>query len=549
MNKVIFKKPTAILLLVVMVISTALAGCAKKDTTKNNANTGANGEFDLNVQVGPEPGTIDPSLNTTVDGATLINHAFEGLMKINDKGEVVNGQAASYTVSKDNLVYTFKIRDDAKWSDGKPVTANDFVYSWRRAVNPATGSEYNYMIEMVKNASDIMAGKKDPSELGVKAVDDKTFEVTLTSPTTYFIEIAAFPTTYPLREDVVSKNPDTWATDPKTYVGNGPYVLDSWDHQAKMVYVQNKNYYDVDKLGPDKINFVLMDDQNTILSAFKNGDILFGDDLPSEEIAAMKDKGLYIVGQLGTYFLCINTSKKEFSDPKVRQALSLALDRQYLVDNVAKGGQQPADTFVATGLADADANKQFHDTATPWYDLKDYKGNIEKAKKLLAESGYPNGKGFPSIELSTNPGHEAIMEAVQNMWTENLGLNVTITSEDWNVFVETRKSGNYQIARHGWLADYNDPISFLDMWVTGGGNNDAKWSNKDYDALIKTVKTSTDRNERYTAMHKAEDILAKEMPIIPIYYYTDLYLKSDKLQGFYSSPLGFKYFMYTSLSK
>lgn len=561
MKKNIFTKPAAFMLMLVMLVSMFLTACGGNKpadaTTKapNEATQGTqgtevvSGENVINVHVGPEPNTIDPTLNTAVDGGTLINHAFEGLMKINDKGEVVNAQAADVKVSDDGLVYTFTLRDDAKWSDGEPVTAENFVYSWRRSVDPATGSDYNYMLDMVANANEIMAGEVDPSELGVRAVDEKTFEVTLAVATSYFLEIAAFPTTYPLREDIISANPDTWATEPDYYIGNGPYILESWEHQSKMIFVQNEQYYDVDKLGPDKIIFNLYEDQNTILAAFKNGEILFGDDLPSEEIEAMTGNGLEISGQLGTYFLAIQTQQEEFQDARVRQALALAIDRDFIVESVAKGGQQPADTFVPTGLSDANTEEEFHDNAEPWYDLDDYEGNVAKAQQLLADAGYPNGEGFPSIELMHNPGHEAIMEAVQNMWAQELGLNVTISTQDWNVFIDTRNAGEYQVARHGWLADYNDPISFLDMWVTGGGNNDAKWSNAEYDALIAEVKSSDDRDARYAAMHKAENILKEEMPVIPIYYYTDLYLLSDKLEGFYVSPLGFKFFMYTSVAE
>jgi oligopeptide transport system substrate-binding protein len=265
----------------------------------------------------------------------------------------------------------------------------------------------------------------------------------------------------------------------------------------------------------------------------------------------MTNNGLYIEGQLGTYFLCLNVKDETLKDVRVRKALSLAIDRNYLVKSVAKGGQQPADTFVATGLSDVDNTKEFHDVANKWYsvDAADYQANVAEAKQLLADAGYPDGKGLPSIELMINPGHESIAEAVIYMWQQELGVNATISSQDWAVFIETRKNGEYQIARHGWLADYNDPISFLDMWVTGGGNNDAQYSNKKYDDLIAKVKASSDRTERINLMHQAEAILAEDMPIIPLYFYTDLYLKSDKLQGFYTSPLGFKYFMYTSVAE
>lgn len=570
MKKSVTKKSVVLLMAIVMLLTTALSGCGKKEATDNTTgtqtsteattetgtgetaattDTGSADGFTLDISVGPEPETIDPQLNTTVDGGTLINHFFEGLMKIDSSKNVVEGQAASYAVNADNTVYTFTLRDDAKWSDGKAVTAQDFVYAWQRLVDPATASQYNYMIDMVLNATEIMAGEKDKSELGVKAVDDKTFEVTLKNATPYFLEICAFPATYPVREDMVSAGPDTWTQDSATYIGNGPYVLDSWTHQSMIVAKQNPNYYGVADLGPAVINFHLMEDDNTILASFENGDILFGDSLPSEEIERMTGNGLYIEPQLGTYFLCLNMDDPALQDVNVRKALSLAIDRNYLVESVAKGGQQPADTFVSTGLSDVDTTAEFHDKATPWYsvDPAQYDANVAEAQKLLADAGYADGKGFPSIELKINPGHEPIAEAVIYMWQEKLGITATVASEDWAVFSQSRADGNYQIARHGWLADYNDPISFLDMWVTNGGNNDANYSNATYDDLISKVKASSDRAERISLMHQAEDVLAADMPIIPLYYYTDLFLKSDKLDGFYTSPLGFKFFMYTSV--
>lgn len=537
-----FKKKIAILLSAALTMS-AVVGCS---SSGNDA--GGDGVV-LNVNVGPEPATIDPAKNSAADGATLINHAFEGLMKLDKDGKIVEGQAAKYEVNDDQTVYTFTLRDDAKWSDNKDVTAEDFVYAWQRLVNPETGADYNYMIDMVLNANEIMEGKKKPEELGIKAIDEKTVEITLASQTPYFLEVCAFPATFPVRKDIVEANGDTWSTDPETYIGNGPYKLKSWEHQSKMTYVQNENYYGVEDLGPDTINFVLMEDQNTILSAFKNGEILMGDDLPSEEIDAMKDNGLKIESQLGTYYLSINTQKDVLNNEKVREALSLAIDRNYIVEKVAKGGQIPADTFVPTGLTDSDGNTEFHENATKWYDVDDYKGNVKKAKELLKEAGYENGKGLPSIELMCNPGNEPIMEAVQNMWKENLGVNSTISSQDWNVFIQTRKDGDFQVARDGWLADYNDPISFIDMWVTGGGNNNAHWSNAEYDKLVQEIKSTTDSAKRYELMHKAEDILAKDSPVIPLYYYTDLYLISDKLEGMYTSPLGYKYFMYCTINE
>lgn len=559
MKKLETKKFMVMFLVLILLVTTAITGCGSKDnnsgkTPEDVMSTSSEGTTEglvIDVSVGPEPETLDPNLNTAVDGATLINHVFEGLMKLDKDSNIVSGVAESHTVSPDGLVYTFKLREDAKWSDGIDLSADDFVYSWQRLVDPETASEYNYMIDMVKNAGEIMAGKKDKAELGIKAVDSKTLEITLSVATPYFLEICAFPAAYPLREDIVSAAPDTWYQNASTYIGNGPYVVESWTHQSMIVMKQNSNYYGVGDLGPKTINFHLIEDRNTILASFENGEILFGDDLPSEEIERMTDKGLYIEGQLGTYFLCINVTVDALKEAKVRNALALAIDRNYLIESVSKGGEQPADTFVPTGLTDVDTSKEFHEVADKWWsvDPKDYEANVAEAKKLLSEAGYPDGKGFPSVELMINPGHESIAEAVIYMWQQELGITATISSQDWAVFSQTRTDGNYEIARHGWLGDYNDPISFLDMWVTGGGNNNAQYSNAEYDKLIAQVKASSDREERIKLMHQAEAILKKDVPIIPLYFYTDKYLKSDKLEGFYSSPLGYKYFMYTSVTK
>lgn len=549
MKKRTFKKSVVMLFALLLFITPVLTACGSKDSSGSN-NNGEEGVV-LDVSVGPEPETLDPSKNTAADAATYITHIFEGLMKLDSENNVVEAAAESYEVSEDGLVYTFTLRDNAKWSDGTPLKAEDFVYSWQRLVDPMTASDYNYIIDMVKNANEIMAGELDKSELGIKALDEKTVEITLNVATPYFLEICAFPTTFPLREDIVEADTDTWYQDPSTYIGNGGYVLEEWNHQSNIVLVKNENYHDVESLGPDKINFQLMEDKNTILASFENGEILFGDDVPTEEIERMKDNGLYIKGQLGTYFYVFNLENEALKDVKVRKALSLAIDRNYLVESVAKGGQLPADTYVPVGLSDVETTTEFHDVANKWYsvDPADYEANVAEAKKLLAEAGYPDGKGLGSIELMVNAGHESMAEAIIYMWQQELGVNATISQQDWAVFIETRNSGDYQVARHGWLGDYNDPISFLDMWVTGGGNNDANYSNKEFDKLIAKIKKSSDREERMKLMHQAEDILAKDMPVLPLYFYTDLYLKSDKLEGFYSSPLGFKNFMYATIAE
>jgi oligopeptide transport system substrate-binding protein len=316
-----------------------------------------------------------------------------------------------------------------------------------------------------------------------------------------------------------------------------------------MLYKKNDQYYDKDKIVSDSLKFYLMDDANAILAAYKTGELLLGDDVPPEEISALKEsEDLVIDKQFGTYMVCFNTQVAPFDNVLVRKAFSLVIDRQYIIDNIAQGAEIPANAYVAYGLSDVESTDDFRDIGGEYWDgsSEAYEANCEEARALLAEAGYPNGEGFPQVEymFNTSAAHQAIGEALQNMWQTELGVTVTLSNQDWAVFIDTRQNGDFESARHGWLADYNDPISFLDMWVTGGGNNDSQYSNAEYDSLIQQVKNSSDREERMTLMHQAEDILMEDMPIAPIYFYTDLYVMSDSLKGFYSNSLGFKYFMY-----
>ncbi|MHB1483263.1 MAG: peptide ABC transporter substrate-binding protein [Saccharofermentanales bacterium] len=533
-------KRVLFLLLAVVLTLSFFTGCGIKKTES------------INVNIGPEPESIDPANNEAVDGASLIVHAFEGIYTLDKAGLPQLGQAKKVEISADKKTYTITLRSDIKWSDGQPVKAGDFVYAWKRAIDKETAAPYGYMLDVIAGVADYMYNDKGTVDsIGVKAIDDTTLEVKLAAPCPYFKELLAFPTYSPLRKDIVDGN-EGWATSPATYIGNGPYKLESWTHNSEMVYVKNQNYYDVKKLGPERIKFVLMDDDNAILAAFKNGEILFADSIPNDEIDALKSTPEFNKkGQLGTYFLAFQTQKAPFNNAKVRKALSLAIDRNFIAEKIGKAGQVPAGAFVPIGMAGKDPKKEFREEGGDYYsvDAAKYNDNVAEAKQLLTEAGYPGGAGFPKFEYiyNTGSGHQAIAEALQDMWKTKLGVDCTLASQEWAVFTQTRQDGNYQVSRHGWLGDYNDPITFLDMWKTGGGNNDAKWSNTSYDALIDKIKSTDDRDIRYTAMHEAEDILLAEMPIVPIYYYVDLFLKKTNLEGFYSSPLGYKYFMYTYL--
>lgn len=544
-------KKFLVLLLVFSIVFT-FAACGGGETEP-----GGEAGADITVCFASEPSTIDPALNSSVDGAVMLHHAFEGLIKWVDDGAgnamLAPGMAESWDISDDGLVYTFHIREGALWSDGEPVTASDFEFAWKRVVDPATAADYSYMLDCVLNGPEIIYdGTKEPSELGAVALDDMTFEVTLHTAIPYFAEIAAFPAAFPVREDIIEANGDQWTFEPATYIGNGPYMMSEWVHNSYIKMVKNPNHYDFENLGPNSIKFALMDDDNAMLAAFNSGELDFNEGYPIDEVPALLESGQLKIGDyIGTYYVSFQTKKAPFDDPRVREAFSLAIDRNYIVEQITRAGQVVAGGYVPSGIYDASGpGSDFRAMGGDYYSMAkdDYAANTERARELLAEAGFPGGEGFPIVEYiyNTNDGHKAVGEALQNMWQQELGVQVTLTNQDWAVFLETRKNGDYMIARNGWIADYNDPISFLDMWVTGGGNNDAQYENPAYDTLIKTAKTSSDATVRMKAMHDAEDILMGEAVVAPIYYYTVPYMVSDDLKDWYYSPLGYFFFSYAS---
>lgn len=534
----------------------ALTGCG------GQAGEGSSGALDLRVCIASEPATLDPAKNSTLDGAILAQHLFEGLMRWENSGEPTEGgrglylaqlgpgQAQSYekTVHDDGTVtYTFTLREDLKWSDGTPLTAGDFVYSWRRLSDPATAADYCYMIDMVSGYEAVNSGEAEPTALGVSAPDERTFVVELTYDCPYFLEVCAFTATLPVREDVVEADPDGWTHDTATYLSNGPYRLAEWSHNSRIVLERNPSYYAAGDLGPGTITFQLMDDGTAILSAFRSGDLDFIKSVPVDEIPALLASGdLSIVDQLGTYYVSYNTQQAPFDDWRVRKAFTLAIDSRYLVENVTQTGQVPADAFVPYGVPDADPEGEDFRTVGGGYwtvpeTQEQYAANVAEARELLAQAGYPGGAGFPVVVYSYNndPSHEAIAQALQQQWQSALGVTVTLESNDWSAFLADRKAGNYQIARNSWVADYSDPCCFLDLWRTGSGNNDAQYSNPDYDALIDAAKAAADPAERMELLHQAEDLLMGEDWVLgPIYFYTQTYLLDPSLDGVYYTPLG-----------
>jgi oligopeptide transport system substrate-binding protein len=510
---------------------------------------------ELTVVLGTEPVTIDPALNNVSSTANYLNLLFEGLYKYADNGsgdaELVPGlaeDAPKKTVNADgSVIYTYTLRDGLKWSDGKPFTANDIVYSWRRLVDPKTTSKYNYIINMVENAAGIIDGQTDPDRLGVKALDDRTVEITLTYDCPFFVNISGFTATFPVKQDIIEKAGDSWTLHPATYISNGPYRLKEWAHNSHLTIEKNPYYY-APVPGPDTIKFMLMDNNNAILAGFLNGEIDFFDGtVPVDEIQELLDSGkLKTAPTIGVFNTNFNNMEAPFNDERVRKAFSLAVDRNYLVNQITRAGQKPAGGFVPYGVVDAaGAGSDFRKIGGNYYSIaeEDYQKNVAEAQRLMAEAGYPDGAGFPVIEyLSPNDDEfRAIAETLQDMWKTALGVNLTLSNQDWTTLFNNLYTDNFQIAYFRWVGDYNDPINFLEIFTTGNGNNTVHYANAEFDSLVDRARYTTSAVERMKLMHEAEDILiGRDMATCPIFFESMTYMASPRISGlYYDASQGF----------
>ena len=549
----------------------ALSGCggaksgsdSAADSKSVQSDGAKTGKKILTVQLGPDVETIDPALNSAVDGANYILFAFDNLLKMDKDGKVVPGLAEKYEVSDDQLTWTFHLRDGLKWSDGSALTADDFVYSWQRLVDPSVAAPYAQTVLGMVEGYDDAIGRPDadgnttidpdPTKLKVEAPDEKTLIVHMAKPTPYFDKLAAFVSLSPVKKDVVEANPDGWSIDPKTYISTGPFKLTGWEPGSYLMFEKNENYWDADSIKLDGIKCLLMQDQNATFSAYESGDALMIKDVPTQEITTLKERSdFHIDPILGTYYLDLNTTLDEFKDPKVREALSLALDRKYISETITSGTYTPASGFVSEGVTDWNGTA-WQDNITDksaYINIDDHAGNLAKAKELLKEAGYENGVGLPEMVYSTNDAsyHKKIAEYLQQAWGE-LGLKVQVNIVEWKSFTPQRRSGNYQIARDGWVMDYNDPSNILELALTGNGNNNAKYSNPEFDALMSKAATEKDPQTRFGYLHQAEDFIMKDTAMVPLLYYNDFYLQSDKITGSWHSPDGFWHFEYADIAE
>lgn len=546
------KRMLALLLASVMVCGTVLTGCGKDNKTNDDVNSNKeSAEKQLVVQIGPNPETIDPALNSAVDGGNMILHSFEALLTVDQDGQYAPGCAETWESSEDGLTWTFHLRDGLKWSDGTALTAEDFVYSWKRVVDPNTAAPYaETVLGMVKGFDEATAGNVDA--LAVSAPDANTLVVELANPCPYFEGLAAFATLSPVQKATIEANGDGWATAAETYISNGAFHVTEWVPDSHIIMSKNENYWNADAIKLDSIKFVLMEDSNAALSAYRNGEVLMIKDVPTEEIPSLEGNAEFHVEPIiGTYYISLNDAKEPFTDAKVRKALSLAIDRDYVAKTLMQGTYSAAYNFMGPGWLDTDGSDFMSNSNDgKGYISEDFDANLAEAKQLLADAGYPDGKGLPALTYSTNDAgyHKTVAEYVQQAWKE-LGITVNVEVVEWSSFTPMRRAGDYEISRNGWVGDYSDPSNMLEILYSSNGNNDGKFNSADFDAALDESRQTVDPATRSAALHKAEDVLMEEAGCIPVAYYNDFWLQSEKITGMWHSATGYWYFHFADIAE
>jgi oligopeptide transport system substrate-binding protein len=486
----------------------------------------AGSRADLVFINGAEPESLDPAIITGQPEGRVVNALFEGLTTYDSAGRAVPGMAESWTISEDRKTYVFKIRDDAKWSDGSPVTARDFVGSWRRTLSPETGSGYNYQLFYIKNAKRFADGEiEDFSQVGVRAVDDRTLQVELESPTPFFLELCAFPTLHPVPVKLIDEAGDDWIK-PGRIINNGAYLLEEWKINDRIRLRRNPGYWNAKNVALEVVD-VLPIAKDTVAFNFYasgNADLVMDKGLapPSLLEDLKKRPDFHAAPFLGTYFLRFNCQQGPFADVRVRKAFAMTVDKQKIVERITRAGETAAPGFVPPGL-----DGHIAPEGLPY--------DPDRARALLAEAGFPEGRGFPLVRYLYSEGglNEAIAVELQSMWRQKLGINVSLARQEWKVYLNSMNSLDYDIARSSWVGDYPDPNTFLDMFVTGGGNNRTGWSSKQYDALIAAAAREADPSVRLQILADAERLLVmQDTPICPIYFYVGIQLyDADKIGG------------------
>lgn len=508
------------------------------------------GAQELTFVLSNEPDGIDPGVTNNSFAKYVLANCFEGLVTYDASGSVVPGNAESWDISDDGTVYTFHLREGLKWSDGSPLTAADYVYAYQRVLTPATTAQYVSMFtDYIVNASEFYNGEATADELGIKALDDTTLEITLIQPTAYFVDLASMWCFDPVQQATIDANGDRWTASAGTYISNGPFKMAEINMGEGYVLVKNENYWNADSVTLEKLTFRIITDNSTALTAYESGEVDGITTIPAADYARLStsDPGFYSVPSYATTYYNINCAVAPYDNPLVRKAICLAVDRQSIIDAVLQGSGAPAYSYLAPGYS-VDGKDITEGRSN--YDMSP-NADVEAAQAALAEAGYPNGEGFPTLKLSyySSDTVKMIAEAIAEMLQNNLGIQVEISSNDWAIFYDDVQAGNYEVAAMGWSADYQHPMSFLPLFKTGDSSNNSFYSNPEYDALVDQVMVETDPAKAVDLIMQAEAIAAGDYCCLPLFYRTNTYLMKDYVSGVFMIASGNIYFQDAVVNK
>ena len=508
-------------------LAVLMTGCGNHETNVESGNR----DGILHFGNASEPQGLDPHVVTGIVEHRVMKSLFEGLLSLDPNDlSVIPGAAETWSISEDGLIYTFNLHKNGRWSNGDPVLASDFVWSWWRSLQPALGNQYVFMLFPVKNAERYFNQEvTDFEEVGVKALDDYTLQVELTNPTPYFLQLMDHYSTWPVHRPTIEKfgKPDesyTQWTRPGNLVGNGAFVLTEWKLNRYVAVERNEFYWDTENVKLNGIKYYPTENRTTEERMFRAGQLHFTYETAIDRVPYYRENSpelLQISPYMGSYLYRLNTTLPQLSDVRVRKALAMTIDRQLLIDTVLNGLFTPSYAITPPGLLG-------------YYPPKLFSYDPEQARKLMAEAGYPNGEGFPVTELqyNTDEQHRKVAITIQQMWKKELNIDVTLQNRDWKVYLDNEATGNFEISRGGWIADYVDPNSFLDMWIDDSGLNRTGWSDERYDDLIlQQAPTAVDAEARYKIFYEAETLMMESMPFIPIYTYASHHFRDPAVKG------------------